>query len=45
MEDGLTYDDAVNFMLGQLGHPKYKAPRSSSFKTRGLTTDPMKVLF
>ena len=45
MEDGLTYSDAVNFTLGQLGHPKYKAPRTSSFNTKGLTTDPMKVLF
>lgn len=45
MEDGLDYDDALNFTLGQLGHPKYKGPRTSSFQTRGLTTDPMKVLF
>ncbi len=45
MEDGLTYDDALNVILGQMGHPKYKAPRTSSFNTRGLTTDPMKVLF
>ena len=45
MEDGLTYDDALNVVLGQLAHPKYKGPRSTMFRTRELVEDPMKALF
>ena len=45
MEDGLSYDDALNVILGQMGHPKYKGPRTSSFQTRQLIQDPMKALF
>ena len=45
MEDGLSYDDALNVILGQLGHPKYNAPRSSAFKTRQLIQNPQKALF
>ena len=45
MEDGLSYDDALNVILGQLGHPKYNAPRSSAFKTRELIQNPTKALF
>tara|TARA_A100000172_G_scaffold25849_1_gene15065 strand:- start:384 stop:752 length:369 start_codon:yes stop_codon:yes gene_type:complete len=44
-KDGLSYDDALNVFLGQIGHPKYKGPRSTAFQTRGLVEDPMKVLF
>ena len=45
MEDGLSYDDALNVVLGQMGHPKYNAPRSSAFKTRELIQNPTKALF
>ena len=45
MEDGLTYDDALSVVLGQLAHPKYKGPRSTMFRTRELVEDPMKALF
>ena len=38
-------DDALNVFLGQIGHPKYKGPRSTAFRTRGLVEDPMKALF
>ena len=38
MEDGLTYDDALNVVLGQLAS-KYKGPRSTMFRTRELVED------
>ena len=44
-KDGLTWDDALNVVMGQLGHPIYKGPRTTSFQTRQLVEDPMKALF
>ena len=44
-QDGLSYDDALNIILGQLGHPKYNSPRSSAFKTKELIDNPIKALF
>jgi len=41
----LAADVAIEYVLGQSGHPKYKGPRSTSFQTKGLVQDPMKVLF
>ena len=47
--DGLSPDLAVNvsvdFVLGQLGHPRYKNPRSSQYKLAGLARSPYETLF
>ena len=47
--DGLSPDLAVNvsvdFVLGQLGHPRYKSPRSSQYKLAGLARSPYETLF
>ena len=41
----LASDTAVDFVLGQLGHPRYQGPRYTQYKTRGLVRDPYKTLF
>ena len=47
--DGLSLDEAsdtaVDFVLGQLGHPRYQGPRYTQYKTKGLIRDPYKTLF
>jgi len=47
--DGLSPDLAINvsvdFVLGQLGHPRYKSPRSSQYKLAGLARSPYETLF
>ena len=41
----LAADVALEFVLGQIGHPKYKGPRTSQYKTRGLVRSPYETLF
>ena len=41
----LASDTAVDFVLGQLGHPRYQGPRYTQYKTKGLIRDPYKTLF
>jgi len=41
----LAADTAVDFVLGQLGHPRYKGPRTSQYKTKGLVRSPYETLF
>ena len=41
----LAADVALEFVLGQLGHPKYKGPRTTQYKTRGLVRSPYEMLF
>ena len=47
--DGLSLDEAsdtaVDFVLGQLGHPRYKGPRYTQYKTKGLVRNPYETLF
>ena len=41
----LASDTAVDFVLGQLGHPRYKGPRYTQYKTKGLVRSPYETLF
>jgi hypothetical protein len=41
----LAADTAVNFVLGQLGHPRYQGPRYTQYKTKGLVRSPYETLF
>jgi hypothetical protein len=41
----LAIDTAVDFVLGQSGHPRYKGPRTSQYKTKGLVRSPYETLF
>jgi hypothetical protein len=41
----LAADVALEFVLGQLGHPKYKGPRTSQYKMKGLVRSPYETLF
>ena len=41
----LAADVALNWFLGQTGHPKYKAPRTSEYKLQGLVRNPYETLF
>jgi hypothetical protein len=47
--DGLSLDLAadvsVDFVLGQLGHPRYKGPRYTQYNTKGLVRSPYETLF
>ena len=47
--DGLSLDEAsdtaVDFVLGQLGHPRYQGPRYTQYKTKGLVRNPYETLF
>ena len=49
LRDGLSLDLAadtsVDFVLGQLGHPRYKGPRYTQYKTKGLVRSPYETLF
>jgi len=48
-KNGLSADLAVNvavdFVLGQTGHPRYKGPRSTQYKLAGLVRSPYETLF
>jgi len=41
----LATDVAVDFILGQTGHPRYKGPRTSQYKLAGLARSPYETLF
>jgi hypothetical protein len=41
----LAADVATEYVLGQTGHPKYKGPRTSQYKTKGLIRSPYETLF
>ena len=41
----LAADTAVDFVLGQLGHPRYQGPRYTQYKTKGLVRSPYETLF
>ena len=41
----LAADVALEFVLGQIGHPKYKGPRTTQYKTKGLVRSPYEMLF
>ena len=41
----LAADVAIEYVLGQSGHPKYKGPRTSQYKTKGLVRSPYETLF
>ena len=41
----LAADVSLNWFLGQTGHPKYKAPRSTKYKLQGLVRNPYETLF
>ena len=41
----LAADVALSWFLGQTGHPKYKAPRTSDYKLQGLVRNPYETLF
>jgi hypothetical protein len=47
--EGLSSDLAINvavdFVLGQSGHPRYKGPRTSQYKLSGLVRSPYETLF
>jgi hypothetical protein len=38
-------DVALDFVLGQLGHPRYKGPRYTQYKLGGLVRNPYETLF
>ena len=48
-KDGLSADLAANvavdFVLGQSGHPRYQGPRYTQYKTKGLVRSPYETLF
>ena len=41
----LAMDVAVDFVLGQSGHPRYKGPRYTQYKLSGLARSPYEALF
>jgi hypothetical protein len=41
----LASDVAVDFVLGQSGHPRYQGPRYTQYKTKGLVRNPYETLF
>jgi len=41
----IAADVALDFVLGQSGHPRYKGPRYTKYKLGGLVRDPYKTLF
>lgn len=41
----LAADVALNWFLGQTGHPKYKEPRQSQYKLQSLVRNPYETLF
>ncbi len=41
----LAWDTAVDFVLGQSGHPRYQGPRYTQYKTKGLVRSPYETLF
>jgi hypothetical protein len=41
----LAADTSVDFVLGQLGHPRYQGPRYTQYKTKGLVRSPYETLF
>jgi hypothetical protein len=41
----LAVDTSVDFVLGQLGHPRYKGPRYTQYNTKGLVRSPYETLF
>ena len=41
----LAWDTAVDFTLGQLGHPRYQGPRYTQYKTKGVVRSPYETLF
>ena len=41
----LASDVAVDFVLGQSGHPRYQGPRYTQYKTKGLVRSPYETLF
>lgn len=41
----LAADVALSWFLGQTGHPKYKAPRTSNYKLQDLVRNPYETLF
>ena len=41
----LAIDTAVDFVLGQSGHPRYQGPRYTQYKTKGLVRSPYETLF
>jgi hypothetical protein len=41
----LASDVALDYVLGQLGHPRYKGPRTSAYKLKGLVRSPYETLF
>ena len=41
----LAADTALDFLLGQLGHPRYQGPRYTQYKTKGLVRSPYETLF
>ena len=41
----LASEVALDFVLGQSGHPRYKGPRTSSYKLKGLVRSPYETLF
>ena len=48
-QDGLSadlaWDTAVDFVLGQSGHPRYQGPRYTQYKTKRLVRSPYETLF
>jgi hypothetical protein len=41
----IAADVALDFVLGQLGHPRYKGPRNTQYKLGGLVRNPYETLF
>ena len=41
----IAADVAIDFVLGQLGHPRYKGPRYTQYKLGGLVRNPYETLF
>jgi hypothetical protein len=41
----LASEVALDFVLGQSGHPRYKGPRTSAYKLEGLVRSPYETLF
>jgi hypothetical protein len=41
----IAADVALDFVLGQLGHPRYKGPRHTQYKLGGIVRNPYETLF
>jgi hypothetical protein len=41
----LASDVGLDYVLGQLGHPRYKGPRYTQYKLKGLARSPYETLF